>query len=70
MKILIPVNETESAAIRSKDGGGGDCEANPRSQHWTASEEENRYSFCERNHCVIGGSALAKISEIIKLVCK
>ena len=28
----------------SGGGGGGDCEVNPRSQHWTATEEENRYN--------------------------
>ena len=65
---MIPVNETESAAIRSKDGGGGDCEANPRSQRWTASEEENRYSYCERNLCVIGGVSVQQISEILNLL--
>ena len=47
VKILISVTTTESAAIRSKDGGGGDCEANPRSQCWTATEEENRYNTAE-----------------------
>ena len=67
---MIPVTTTESAAIRSKDGGGGDCEANPRSQRWTATEEENRYNTAAEPLKQLGGVSVQRQSEIIKLCCK
>ena len=52
-----------SLIIRSQDGGGGDCKANPRSLRWTVTEEENRYNIAASLK-QLGGVSVQWQSEI------
>ena len=54
---------THSDKEVSGGGGGGDCEANPRSLHWTVTEEENRYNIAASLK-QLGGVSVQRQSEI------